>query len=286
MEYPKISIITPTFNSAKTLKECIDSVANQHYPNLEHWIIDGVSTDDTLSIIQAYAEKYTHIKYISGKDKGIYDAMNKGIERVAGEWLYFLGSDDELCEDVLIDIFGSANVVKDKHFIYGNVYFKHAKVIYGQEYDKERLAKRVICHQAIFTHYELFQKYGNFNTKYKLCADYALMIACFGDDLSKNNYFNKTIAIYNELGFSDDYIDMPFYRDKDSICKKYLDINADNEEYFAYIGKRGLEYLKNGMIYKGLHNIKIAFIKTSNKFYWIKESLYWIRIYLYKRYLS
>ncbi|MFN3316004.1 MAG: glycosyltransferase, partial [Raineya sp.] len=87
MDYPRISIITPTFNAEQTIKRCLESVANQNYPSIEHWIVDGLSQDGTLEIVKEYAQKYSHVKYISEKDEGIYDAMNKGIDLATGDFL-------------------------------------------------------------------------------------------------------------------------------------------------------------------------------------------------------
>ncbi|GAB4128568.1 MAG: hypothetical protein OHK0045_02960 [Raineya sp.] len=92
MSLPKISIITPTYNAEKTIGACLESVAKQNYPYLEHWIIDGLSTDNTIKIVSEYARKYPHIKYVSEKDRGIYDAMNKGIDLAKGDFPTVLGS--------------------------------------------------------------------------------------------------------------------------------------------------------------------------------------------------
>ena len=103
---PKISIITPTLNAGKTLEACILSVVNQTYLNKEYLIIDGLSTDGTPGMVKKYADIYPYIKWISEKDAGIYEAMNKGIDLSSGEWIYFLGADDRFYSDrVLDDIF-------------------------------------------------------------------------------------------------------------------------------------------------------------------------------------
>ena len=96
MNQVKISVITPVLNGEATIEKCLYSVAIQDYPHKEHWIIDGISSDKTLEIVKKYAEKYPHIRYISQKDTGIYQAMNRGIDLSSGEWLYFLGCDDVL----------------------------------------------------------------------------------------------------------------------------------------------------------------------------------------------
>jgi glycosyltransferase involved in cell wall biosynthesis len=89
-ELPNISVITPSFNSAHTIRDTIESVRFQNYSNCEHWVIDGGSTDGTLGILK----EYPHLKWISEKDEGHYHAMNKGIERAAGEIVTILNADD------------------------------------------------------------------------------------------------------------------------------------------------------------------------------------------------
>ncbi len=92
-KYPKISIITPSYNSAKYLKDCINSVIDQNYNNFEHIIVDGESTDDTLSIVK----EYPHLKWISEKDEGQSDALNKGFHLATGEIIGWLNADDQYC---------------------------------------------------------------------------------------------------------------------------------------------------------------------------------------------
>ena len=91
----KISIITPTYNSEKTLKDTLESILKQTYTNYEHIIVDGASKDSTMQIVKEYEEKYQgKLKYISEKDLGIYDAMNKGIKMATGDIIGILNSDD------------------------------------------------------------------------------------------------------------------------------------------------------------------------------------------------
>src|SRR5690606_10153742 len=100
---PLISIIIPTYNSAKTLRQALTSVVGQTYKKIEVLIIDGCSNDDTLVIVQSYAAEDSRLKWVTEPDNGIYDAMNKGIQLAKGEWLYFLGSDDKLHDEYVLE---------------------------------------------------------------------------------------------------------------------------------------------------------------------------------------
>lgn len=99
----KISIITPTYNSEKTLKDTLESILKQTYTNYEHIIVDGNSKDNTMQIVKEYEQKYQgKLKYISERDAGIYDAMNKGIKIVTGDIIGILNSDDIYANETVL----------------------------------------------------------------------------------------------------------------------------------------------------------------------------------------
>lgn len=101
----KISIITVTYNSEKTLKDTLESILKQTYENYEHIIVDGLSKDNTMQIIKEYEGKYNgKLKYVSEKDSGLYDAMNKGVKLATGDIIGILNSDD---------IYAHENVLKE-----------------------------------------------------------------------------------------------------------------------------------------------------------------------------
>ena len=95
-KYMKISIITITYNSAKTLDRALTSVQSQSYKDIEHIIVDGASTDGSRELIEAYAKKHKNVRWVSEKDEGIYNALNKGIRMATGDIIGFLHSDDVL----------------------------------------------------------------------------------------------------------------------------------------------------------------------------------------------
>ena len=160
MNDSRISIITPVFNAQEDIETCILSVANQSYKNIEHIIIDGFSTDNTLEAVKRYANKYSHIFWISEKDEGIYDAMNKGIDKSNGEWIYFLGSDDVFFDRDAIERVFIRKDIEESDILYGNVKFKHSGIIYDGKFNFFKLMEKNICHQGIFFRKDVFNEVG------------------------------------------------------------------------------------------------------------------------------
>jgi len=210
---PVFSIIIPTFNSEKTLQKCLDSIVNQSFSNYEVLIIDGGSIDNSLKIIEKYNDK--RFKITSESDNGIYDAMNKGITFSLGEWIYFLGSDDELYNENVLEKVYSRIINTNFHVVYGNVVSVRFNGIYAGEFDYGKLYNQNICHQAIFFNKRLFNKIGNFNLKYKSHADYDHNIRWFLNKRINQLYMNEVIANYADGGFSSQGIDQLFLIDKD-----------------------------------------------------------------------
>jgi glycosyltransferase involved in cell wall biosynthesis len=226
---PKISIIIPTKNSENTISECLESIINQNYNNFEIIILDGISTDNTIKIIENYVSEYPEvIKFFSEIDYGIYDAMNKGIDLVSGTWIYFMGSDDVFYSNsILSDIF-TIDSYYNYDMIYGNVEFLNSKKFHGGKFSKFRIINENICHQAIFTKKNIFNVLGKFETKYKTYADWVFNIQLFGNNKFKLKYINKTIAVFNENGFSSNRNDNEFQKDKFEIYKKNFSVITRN----------------------------------------------------------
>lgn len=211
LKHPFFSIIIPTFNSAKTVQKCIESVIYQTFTNFEVLIIDGVSSDNTLQIASDFSD--SRIKILSEPDKGIYDAMNKGIKLAKGSWLYFLGSDDLLYdENVLNDI--QTEIHKHKvDVIYGNVLMKPTNRIYDGEFTYEKMQTTTLCHQAIFYKKQIFNDFGLYNIRYKVLADHDMNLNWLFSNKHKNLFVDRIIAQYSESGFSSYFIDKEFEKD-------------------------------------------------------------------------
>lgn len=166
---PKISVVTVTYNSAATLEETILSVLNQTYHNIEYIIIDGGSTDGTVDIIEKYADRLAY--WISEPDKGIYDAMNKGIAIASGDYINFMNADDTFYDNEVIKKIFSTNYYDD--VIYGKTYIVSPNYSYVI---KNRPISYLSCnipfgHQAAFSKTDLMKKY-KFDLKFKSAADY------------------------------------------------------------------------------------------------------------------
>ena len=119
----KVSIITATYNSAKTLEVCMDSVLNQTYPNIEYLIIDGNSSDGTKALVESKSRMFNHIHWFSEKDKGIYDALNKGIAKATGDVIGFVHSDDFLADNSIIEKIVAAFESERVDGVYGNLHY-------------------------------------------------------------------------------------------------------------------------------------------------------------------
>jgi glycosyltransferase involved in cell wall biosynthesis len=209
--HPKISIIIVTLNVADVLQNCLDSIYRQTYPNIEIIIMDGASTDGTVDILKANDSKISTWK--SEKDGGIYAAMNKAIDHVTGDWVYFLGADDTLLDDFSTMCYQ----LKDHSVIYySNVMTNRGK--YRGKVTPYQHAKGAICHQAIIYPKEVFVKH-RFNTRYKISADHVFNMACWRE--FKFEYIDLTIAFFNDTGVSSLRIDGNFEREKLRLIFKY-----------------------------------------------------------------
>jgi len=212
MTQPLISIITVIYNGAATFERTIQSVIGQTYPRFEYIIVDGGSTDGTLAIIDTYR---SHIaKFVSEADKGVYDAMNKGITMASGDWLFFLGADDILYDnEVLASVAGAfGGLASPLGLLYGNVVGPSYKGVYDGAFTFEKLLSKNISHQAIFYTRKLFDRIGHYNLRYKAYADWDFNIRCFADNNVQTAHLDRIIAEFGEGGLSSRH-DVPFLRE-------------------------------------------------------------------------
>ena len=222
----KLSIITINYNNAGGLRKTLASVASQTFRDFEHIIVDGGSTDGSVDVIREYESSIasrlsplaSNLKWISEKDKGIYDAQNKGIRLAHGEYCYFLNAGDTFCaNDVLEKVFSPNNLIASSphHRITA------PDIIYGNEVIVDGAGQRVgiargvenpsfvdlynscMKHQASFIRRELFDKYGMYDAAMRICSDFDwfFRVIAFHDDVTLQ-YKDVDIAYFENTGIS------------------------------------------------------------------------------------
>ena len=220
----KVTVITVVKNAGKTIGTLFNSVRHFKNDDVEFIVMDGLSNDDTVDIIKQNEDIID--RWLSEPDNGIYDAMNKAVELARGEWLIFMGADDEL----LPGFKQMVSLLKEEDTIYyGNVFF-HNTVITGEIKSDYMLTKTNICHQAIFYHRNVFKKY-RYQTEYVKCADYMLNLNLWDDPAFKFVYYNCLIANFPKGGFSTYTTDETFEKDKNFLFKKHLKATS----YYHYL---------------------------------------------------
>lgn len=197
MKNPLISIITVSFNSVKTIEETIKSVIAQTYPKIEYIIIDGGSNDGTIDIIKKYENRISY--WISEPDKGIYNAMNKGIIKSSGDYILFINSDDQLYASNTID--SCIRYIDDSvDVLYGDLVFNYInkQVIRRSESTLENFNKYMpLFHPATIVKKVLLDQY-KFDEKYRIAADYKLLYTLYKAKYSFKK-IDVIVAVFNAV---------------------------------------------------------------------------------------
>ena len=203
MENPKVSIITTTYNDKENLKKIIAQVKNQDYANIEYVIVDGGSTDGTLEVIAEAAEYFgDRLKWISEKDKGIYDAINKGIRLSTGDILgccfdQYAGSDVISKMVAIMEKEGTDGVHGDLYYMEGD------KVVrYWHQGQGNIRFGWMPGHPTLYLRKSVYDKYGLYKTDYRISADYEFMIRILKDDKVKLSYLPEVLIYMSHGGTS------------------------------------------------------------------------------------
>lgn len=185
----KFSVIIATYNAQKTLEEALLSVLNQTHKDTEILVIDGGSTDGTLSILHRYAPRLAY--WVSQPDRGVYDAWNTALPHVTGDWVYFLGADDTLFPQAFEHFAQHVSAYQNEE---SSLQPQDHRIVYGKVHVVEPLVRRKevnrpweqlqdnffrfgnIHHQGVFHHRSLFQLYGPFDLSFRFAADYEMML--------------------------------------------------------------------------------------------------------------
>ena len=217
----KVSLITITYNSEKTIEKTIKSVISQKYKNIEYIIIDGGSQDKTLDIVSRYKEKISVI--VSEPDNGISDAFNKGINYSTGEIIGIINSDDYLNKDAISILVKNIKEYPDNDIYFGNAIFFDDKINYICKPDKnlEKIKlKFLLYHPSIFVRKKAYLKYGIFDINFKCAMDFELISRMYFQG-AKFKYIDYEFSWFRRGGTSQ----TNFYQTIDE-CKKIATRNG------------------------------------------------------------
>lgn len=198
---PLVSIVTVSYNAVATIEQTILSVLNQSYSNIEYIIIDGGSTDGTVDIIKKYADKITY--WVSEPDKGIYDAMNKGIDKVSGELVGIINSDDWYEEDAFKNVV-EKYTYNPKSVFHGNLRLigDTTKVLKPKFDTSKYYYGSFLMHPTMFVPTTLYKEIGKFDIKYRIAADYDLMLRIYHSNYTLH-YIDTILSNMRLGGVSD-----------------------------------------------------------------------------------
>lgn len=210
---PLFSVITVCWNAGDLLRPTMESVRRQSCRNYEYLIIDGASTDTTADVVRSYGDLVT--TYVSEPDKGIYDAMNKGVRLARGEWIHFLNANDFFADElVLAHVAKKLALSADAELVYGDVYHRtdFSSELYRFDWlNRRNLRLEHLCHQAVFARKRLFEEIGCFDLQYRINADYDWLLKVFQRGLN-TRYLGFPVASYDLGGMSS--------RDPESVARE------------------------------------------------------------------
>lgn len=207
MNQPKITVITASYNAENTIEQTISSIVNQNYPNIEYVIVDGGSTDGTVSIIEKYASSY-NIKWVSEPDQGLYDALNKGVQMATGDYIEIIGADDAIVSaEIISQVVREMNPNTD--VFAGQVWYVDEDSKKQSPYTNASMRNRstyrggMSPHAAMFVRRELLLRYP-FDTSYRIAGDYKFFLQCYYDEKVQIQYSDIMVAFFATSGLSSD----------------------------------------------------------------------------------
>jgi glycosyltransferase involved in cell wall biosynthesis len=249
----RVTIVIVTYNAAATLRGCIDSILKQQYPQKEIVVVDGVSSDGTCEIISSYGGQIAH--WLSEPDRGIYDAMNKGIKLATGKWILFLGADDTLHGQVLQEVFSNPAYPSRALLLYGRVLIQPGNRIQGDRADFESLIGSNIPHQGIFYDRQLLLHHGGYDLHYPVLADYDLNLRIFQVRGADTFFLDRIVAEFSSRGVSNRTIDAAFFAEKLAHFRREHRLGARDHRLAKYYFYSGIACWLKKDYRKGLRNI-------------------------------
>ena len=261
---PLISIITVNLNNLTGLKKTVESVLDQSFKNYEYIVIDGGSNDGSKDYLKRKNEDIDY--WISESDRGIYDAMNKGIKRAKGKYLYFLNSGDWLYNSSVFSEVQKQLI--DSDFIYGNLIksfpngdLKLDRGVAGKQINFQTFAEGTINHSACFINRKMFQKYGLYDDTLKIVSDWKFFMIALGLNNASISYIDIPIAYFDMTGISNNR----FLRDNERqkvieevvpypVYNTYLELIETRKKLNSYRYKK-FEITDNKIVSRKLHSL-------------------------------
>ncbi len=232
MKQKLFSVVIPTYRCGRKLAATLDSVLSQPRELYEIIVVDGGSGGETLSVIEEYSAS---LRFVSEPDRGVYDALNKGVAMSSGRHLLFLGAGDRLREGVLERV---AEILPEAgpSFAYGDAYLVRHDVRQGGTFGRKDFVNRNLCQQAIFYERTIFDLLGGFDLKYRVYADWAFNMKCFGDRRVRKLYLGLLVADFEGWGISDVQEDPHFWRDLPRLVRRHVGV-GEYLRYRVYLGR-------------------------------------------------
>ena len=205
--YPLVTVVTATFNARPFIAECLESVWTQDYPNIEHIVLDGASRDGTIEVLREYDDRIAFWK--SEPDKGIYDAWNKALAEARGEWICFLGADDEFLPGAVSAYMALAAKFPEAEYLSSQIRWVHpsgyVNPAHGRPWTWREFARRMcVAHPGSMHRFSLFGRLGVYDTTYRSAADYELLLRA--RDTLRTAYLPATTVMMRAGGASDSSI--------------------------------------------------------------------------------
>lgn len=256
----KISIVTINYNNASGLRQTIESVVDQSYPNLEYIVIDGGSTDGSKEVISAYKDQLHY--WVSEPDQGIYYAMNKGIKAATGDYILFLNSGDFLVDKGIISEVAALSPNED--LVYGNLICENRPA--GEEwYPSEPLTfnyfyNSTLPHPSTFIKRALFTRIGLYNEQNKVASDWEFFLVATCKYNCTYRYINKFISVFADGGISSNEgnFSMVMKERTDALARHFPLFIADHKKYLQLKSefKKVLVYAKARVFLKNIFRSK------------------------------
>ena len=227
----KITIVTTTYNSASTLRDTMESVLAQTHKDIEYWVIDGGSEDDTLGLIKEYEHRFCgKMKWISEPDNGLYDALNKGISRATGDVVGILNSDDFYTSPTVLEQV-AAGFSDDVDAVYGDIHFvRPSDLDKCVRYYSSKLFRPwalrfgfMPAHPSFYVRREVYERCGGYALDYKLAADYDMMVRLLYKEKIRCRYLSVDMVTMRTGGMSTKNVRNRLLLTKEDVkaCRRY-----------------------------------------------------------------